>query len=76
MLKFAIIKAVKAENGQVFYRPILESEDGEFKRELTSRVKRILGPKENHTILDIESAITRAFDEYKKEFKERTIKLP
>jgi hypothetical protein len=45
MLKLAILKKVRAENGQIFYKPILEGEDGEFERELASRIKRILGPK-------------------------------
>jgi hypothetical protein len=76
MLKFAIIKAVKTEDGQTFYRPILEGEDGEFKRELTSRVRRILGPKKSFNEGEVSRAIDLAFEEYKREFKEKTVKLP
>jgi hypothetical protein len=74
MLKFAILQKVES-NGQVLYKPILESEDGDFIRELTSRVKRILGPKESFTSREIHTAIEEAYNEYKKEFKERTVKL-
>ena len=75
MLKFAILQEVKRD-GQVFYRPILEGEDGEFVRELASRVKRILGPKESFTSGEVTASIEAAYDEYKKAFKEKTVKIP
>jgi len=75
MIRFAIVKPVGSKDGRTFYKPIFEGEDGEFKRELTSRVGRILGPKESFTIGEINSAIDMAFEEYKKEFKEKTITL-
>jgi hypothetical protein len=75
MLKLAIIKSIKTEDGKIFYRPILEGEDGEFKRELTSRIRRLLGPKKSFSEVEITRAIDSAFEEYKREFKERTVKL-
>ena len=75
MLKLAILQEVE-NNGQTFYRPILEGEDGEFVRELASRVKRVLGPKKSFNAGEISVAIERAFEEYKKEFKEKTVRLP
>jgi hypothetical protein len=75
VLKFAILQRVE-RNGQVIYRPILEGEDGELIRELTSRVGRILGPKESFTSGEVDVAIKEAYSEYKKEFKEKTVKLP
>jgi hypothetical protein len=76
MLKLAILKKVRAENGQIFYKPILEGEDGEFERELASRIKRILGPKKSFNAREVSNAIERAFKEYQTEFKEKTVKLP
>ena len=77
MLKFAILIPRYNDDGKwIGFKPILESEDGEFKRELTSRIRRILGPKKNFTESEITGAIDIAFEEYKKEFKERTVKLP
>ena len=72
MLKFAIIRMV----GEKRFRVILEDGDGDLKRELASRVGRILGAKESFTSREINTAINEAFEEYKKEFKERTVKLP
>jgi hypothetical protein len=76
MLKLAILKARKGEDGQTFYQPILEGEDGEFERELASRIKRILGPKKSFNAREVSNAIERAFKEYQTEFKEKTVKLP
>ena len=75
MLKLAILRKIE-KDGQKLYIPILESEDGEFIGELASRVRRILGPKESFNAGEIDIAIKEAFEEYKKEFKEKTIKLP
>jgi len=75
MLKFAILQKVE-NNGQTLYRPILEGEDGELERELASRVKRLLGPKKSFNTGEISAAIGAAFKEYKKEFKEKTVRLP
>ena len=76
MLKFAILQKAKSENGQQSYRAVFESEDGEVERELASRIRRILGPKESFTPGEVDAAVKAAFDEYKKEFKEQTVKLP
>lgn len=75
MLEFAIIRDCY-KNGQKLYTPVFVGEDGEFKRELTSRIRRILGPKKSFTESEITGAINSAFEEYKREFKEKTIKLP
>ena len=76
MLRLAILQPYEQKNGQIFYKPIFESDDGEFERELASRVRRILGPKESFTASEVSGAISSAFEEYKREFKERTVKLP
>ena len=75
MLKFAILQTVQRD-GQTVYRPILEGEDGEFIRELASRIKRILGPKESFSAREVDAAIKEAYSEYKKEFKEKTVTIP
>ena len=67
MLKFAIIRMVS--DGR--FRVILEGEDEEFKEEIISKVTRILGKNKK-----VSDAISSAFDEYKSEFKERTVTLP
>jgi acylphosphatase len=72
MLKLAIIR--KLPDGR--FNVILEGEDGEFIREIASRIKRILGPKRSFTSGEIGSAVEKAFNENKKEFKEKTVRLP
>ena len=67
MLKFAIIKMIS--DGK--FRVILEGEDEELKEEIISKVTHILGKNEK-----VSDAISTAFDEYKTEFKEKSIKLP
>jgi hypothetical protein len=67
MLKFAIIRMVSDDR----FRVILEGEDEELKDEIISKVTRILGKNKK-----VSDAISSAFDEYKSEFKERTVTLP
>ena len=67
MLKFAIIKMISDSK----FRVILEGEDEELKEEIISRVSNILGKNKK-----VSNAISTAFEEYKTEFKERTITLP
>jgi hypothetical protein len=64
MLKFAIIKFISDKR----FRVILEGEDDELRDELIKRVNKISGQ-------DLTEAIKTAFEEYKTEFKERTIQL-
>lgn len=76
MLKLAIIRPIFNKNGQFKgYKSIIEGEDGELEREIASRVRAILGPKGSYTGSEIDSAIARAFKDYKRDFKEQTIKL-
>jgi hypothetical protein len=65
MLKFAIIKFVTDKK----FRVVLEGEDDELRDELAQRASRILNQ-------DVTEAVNAAFEEYKTEFKERTIQLP
>ena len=67
MLKFAIIRMISDDR----FRVILEGEDEELRDEIISKVTRILGKNKK-----VSDAITAAFEEYKTEFKERTITLP
>jgi hypothetical protein len=78
MLRLAIIRMLTDVNGDPSgrFRVILEGEDGDFKRELTSRIRRILGAKESFNHNEIARAVDSALEEYKTEFKERTITLP
>lgn len=71
MLQLAIIRKVK--DGR--FSLLLESEIGDFEREIASRVRRILGPKKSYTGSEVFSAIEKAFETYKKDFKEQTIRL-
>jgi hypothetical protein len=74
MLRFAILKATgKTEDGQTIWFPVFT--DDSVKRELASRVRRILGPKKSHTGEEVERAICKAFEGYKKDFKAQTVKL-
>ena len=76
MIKFAILRARKiSKDGRILYEPIFEGQDGDLEREIASRVRAILGPKKNYTRAEIDRAIARAFETYKKDFKEQTIKL-
>jgi hypothetical protein len=80
MLKFAIIRPVYEKDGRgivklVGFTPLIEGEDGDIEREIASRVRRILGPKRSYTGKEIDRAIATAFENYKKDFKEQTIKL-
>ena len=67
MLKFAIIRMIS--DGK--FRVILEGEDEELRDEIISKVTHILGKNKK-----VSDAITAAFEEYKTEFKEKSIKLP
>jgi hypothetical protein len=75
MLKLAIIRPVYDEGKLVGFTPLIESEDGDIEREIASRVRRILGPKESYTRSEVYAAIDKAFEDYKKDFKKRTIRL-
>jgi hypothetical protein len=77
MLKLAIIRMMTDEDGNPTgrFRVILEGEDGDFKRELTSRIRRILGAKESFTKDEITGAVDTALEQYKREFKEKTVTL-
>jgi hypothetical protein len=79
MLKLAIIRMIPDENGDFDgrrFRVILEGEDGEFKRELASRIRRLLGAKKSFNHAEIAGAVDAAFEQYKSEFKEKTVTLP
>lgn len=74
MIKFAILKSAgETEDGKQKWFPVFE--DGDVKRELTSRIRRILGPKKSYSRKEVLSALDGAFEDYKKDFKEQTIKL-
>ncbi len=75
-LKLAILKPIYNDEGELRgYRPLIESEDGDFEREIASRVRRILGPKGSHTGEEVDAAIAQAFENYKSDFKRKTIRL-
>jgi hypothetical protein len=75
-MKLAIIRQIHEDgNPTGRFSVLLEGDDGEFKRELASRVRSILGAKKSFTHSEITGAINSAFEQYKTEFKEKSVKL-
>ncbi len=74
MLQLAIIRTVE-RNGKLLFSPLLESAVGDFEREIASRIRGILGPKKSYSGEEIDRAVAKAFESYKKDFKRESIKL-
>lgn len=76
MLKLAIIRPKFDDRGNIIgFTPVIEAEDGDIERELASRIRGILGPKESYTGAEVDHAVKQAFEDYKTDFKRQTIHL-
>ena len=81
MLKLAILKPKieKDKHGQAriaAWIPVFETENEQLEAELIEKVFFHLGGKDSYRPDEIAAAFSAAFNEYKTEFKKKTVTLP